>query len=110
MRGVVAAHLAGVLPVDGVVGVKPPWNQPQETPCAGRRSATFLFVGSMPIFSAPLQSSYQGSGSPITALAVTPFNVVVTTSPAATAPASAARSAPPVMPETTSIAPGVDGP
>src|SRR5262245_14369252 len=110
MRFVVAAQTAGLLSVAAVVGVKPPWNQPQETPFAESRSPTFLFVASMPIFSVPLQSSYQGSGSPITALAVTPFSVVVTTSPAATAFASAFRSAPPVMPDTTSIAPGVDGP
>src|ERR1700755_1823446 len=101
MRFVVAlqaAGTAGVLPLAGTngdVGVKPPWNQPHEIPFAESKSPTFLFVASMPIFSAPLQSSYQGSGSPITALAVTPFSVVVTTSPAATAPASAFRSAPP---------------
>src|SRR5882757_3043897 len=108
-----AARTAGVLPLAGtnfVVGVNPPWNQAHETPFALNKSPTFLLLLSIPIRSPPLQSSNAGSGSPMTLLAVTPLSVVVITSPAAIAPTSVAGSAPPVMPEITLIAPGVDGP
>ena len=40
---VVASHLASVpVPAYAVVGVKPPWNQPQVTPFALSRSPMFL--------------------------------------------------------------------
>ena len=104
MRFVVVVQVAGaagVLPLAGcavVFGVNPPWNQPHETPFAESKSPTFLFVGRKPIFSAPLQSSYQGSGSPMTSRFLYARGHRVA---CRNAPRFRAGSAPPVMPEIT---------
>src|SRR5437764_14984824 len=84
-----------------VVGRKPPWNQPQVTPLAFRRSPTLRPVSATrPAFGLE-QSSSCGSGSPTTVPATT----------AASSPSlSSAGSAPCVLPATRFRAPGVDGP
>src|SRR5215472_3501872 len=63
---------AGLPPAAGWVGLNPPWNHPQVTPLAFKRSPTFLplVISTVPCpvlvppLSAP-QSSSAGSGSPV---------------------------------------------
>src|ERR1700750_929979 len=82
--------------VAGVVGLKPPWNQPQLTWWALSRSPMFL-PESTTLAAPLLQSSSVGGGSPMIVL----FS---------TEPEMLATSVPCVWPEIRLIAPTVDGP
>src|ERR1700761_6535024 len=106
-----------------VVGLKPPPNQPQVTPCSFSRSPTlrdgkFGSLKAAPSVGAPPQSSRPESASPTI---VKPLPPSETRTPPAMASASTCASmagvtslpaawAPWVWPEMRLIAPGVDGP
>ena len=109
----VAPHTARLPPLDGVVGPKPPWNQPHVMPLALSRSPMLRPVA-LTRWLTPCaeQSSSKGCGSPI--IEPTPE----TGSGSMSAPAGGTGAPvvestsmkPWVLPDTRLIAPGVDGP
>src|SRR5229473_3002338 len=105
----VDAQSAGLLPLAGVVGRKPAWNQPQAMCRSLRRSPTFrpvivilADVGAR----LSVQSSSAGRGSPMTDPRFVLGSIAVTF-PAALPNVSVA---PQVWPAMRLRAPGVDGP
>src|SRR5262245_25856750 len=83
------------LPLVVVVGLKPPWNQPQVTPLASSRLPTFVPLMAMVV--PPAQSSNVGVGSAITV-------------PLEPLPGILAGVAPCDWPAIRLSAPGVEGP
>src|SRR5258705_7797504 len=89
------------LPFLLLVGLKPPWNQPQVTPLADSRSPILRPVmATRPAFGLE-QSSNIGSGSAI---------MVPCTTMASPSSVISSGEAPWVLPETRLMAPGLDGP
>src|SRR5579862_3971932 len=95
-----------------VVGRKPPWNHPHERPAAFSWSPMFLPVSATA--SRVEQSSQYGWASLVSEKPPRPSAVMSAFLDVDDACdgllASCAVSTPPVSPETTSIAPGADGP
>src|SRR5579862_417836 len=95
-----------------VLGAKPPWNQPHDRPAAFNSSPMFLPLSATA--SRVEQSSQYGWASLVSEKPPRPSAVISAFLDVDDACdgllASCAVSTPPVSPETTSIAPGADGP
>src|SRR5262249_47190279 len=97
-----------------VVGAKPPWNQPHETPAAFSSSPMFLPVNVTA--SRVEQSSQNGCASlvreksPLPSGVMSAFGLAALATDTLPALGIGSVSTPPVSPEMTLIAPGEDGP
>src|SRR5262245_23084330 len=91
-----------------MLGEKPPWNHPHDSPASFSRSPMFLPL--IATASRVEQSSQYGWASLVSEKPPRPSPITSLFGPTVTVPAVCVMSTPPVSPDTRLIAPGEEGP